>query len=430
MALKGIDARRAAVQILQRVLQDKDMLSVAMNEASGIFDGMAGPDRARATSLSLKVLRNLSRLDGVLDKLIDRRPPQGVMMILRVCAVEILLDEIAPHGAVGAAVSLAKSRGRTAKFAGMVNAVGRKLDTEGREIFAARPLQKLPKTFRGPLARHYSEDVIKAMEAAFVAGAPVDLSLRDPSEAQIRAEALGAEVMPNGSLRLPTGRQVSAMDGFDEGAWWVQDAAATSAAHALGDIAGKRVLDMCAAPGGKSLQLAAKGADVTALDSSEERLSRVYENLDRTKLKANVVCADALLWTAPEPFDAILIDAPCSASGTIRRHPDLPFIKRDLQLKELVGLQRRMIARAVTQLKPGGELIYATCSLFAREGEDQANHAAEHIAGLQIIPIDAEELGYPAEARTSEGFLRLRPDFWADKGGMDGFFVAKFRYQP
>ena len=430
MALKGISARRGAVVILRRVLQEREMLLIACDPNSDPMADLSGPDRARAQSLALTVMRNLSPLDGVIDQLVDRRPPMAVMMILRVCAAELLIDKIAAHGAVGAAVSLTKARGRTAKFAGLVNAVGRKIDLEGRELFAKRPLQKLPKAFRAPLARHYKEDVIKAMEAAFVKSAPVDLTLKDPNKAGDWAEKLGAEVLPTGSLRLAKAGQVSALEGFEEGAWWVQDTAAAVAARGVNPQQGERILDLCAAPGGKSLQLAAAGAEVTALDISSERLERVSENFKRTKLKAEVVEADALDWQPDGLFDAVLLDAPCSASGTIRRHPDLPFIKRDLELKSLVKLQKQLLERAASFVKPDGTIVYATCSLFAREGEDQALWAMENIKGLSVEPLDAALLGLPSEAQTSEGFLRLRPDFWPEKGGMDGFFIAKFRFQP
>jgi 16S rRNA (cytosine967-C5)-methyltransferase len=229
-------------------------------------------------------------------------------------------------------------------------------------------------------------------------------------------------VLPTGSVRVQGAGQVSALPGFAEGAWWVQDAAAAMAVPMLGDVKGMRVLDLCAAPGGKTMQLAAAGAMVTALDISGPRMGRVRDNLARTGLEAELVVADALHWQPEAPFDAILLDAPCSATGTIRRHPDLQYIKDGSELAALVALQAQMIERALGFLKPGGRMVYCTCSLLPDEGEAQLAAALARHPGLSVVRTAVP--GVPPEWFTPEGALRLRPDYWAESGGMDGFFMV------
>ena len=236
---------------------------------------------------------------------------------------------------------------------------------------------------------------------------------------------LGAMLLPTGSLRLRDVHDVTALDGFTDSVWWVQDAAAALPARLLGDVAGKRVFDLCAAPGGKTLQLAAAGADVVAVDISAPRLERVTENLTRTQLKAEIVVADVLRWTPTEKADAVLLDAPCSATGTIRRHPDIPWTKSETDIAALVELQKRMIDHALTLLKPGGVLVYCTCSLQAEEGEGQIAAALARHAGLARIPVGAGDIGDLKEAVNRHGDLRTLPSMLADIGGMDGFFAAR-----
>jgi 16S rRNA (cytosine967-C5)-methyltransferase len=254
----------------------------------------------------------------------------------------------------------------------------------------------------------------------------LDITLRDPSDAAAWAARLEAEVLPTGSLRRPRAGQVSALPGYEAGAWWVQDAAAALPARmlaALSDLAGKRVLDLCAAPGGKTLHLAALGAQVTALDISGPRLQRLAENLARTGLQANPIAADALTWQPEGAFDAILLDAPCSATGTIRRHPDLPFLRSAADIEALTVLQATLIDRAAGWLKPGGVMVYATCSLLPAEGEAQIDAALARLPDLRAAPLPLPE-GLPATVRAPHGALRLLPAIWAGRGGIDGFYIA------
>jgi 16S rRNA (cytosine967-C5)-methyltransferase len=258
------------------------------------------------------------------------------------------------------------------------------------------------------------------MEAVQAMAPPVDLTPKPGGGPMPEGEAL-----PTGSLRLQAPGQVSALPGYGEGAWWVQDAAAALAVGVLAPVAGERVLDLCAAPGGKTLQLAAAGARVTALDISRPRLARLEENLHRTGLEAEVVAADALHWQAAEPFDAVLLDAPCSATGTIRRHPDLPFVKDGSDLPALVALQAGLIDRALEMVRPGGRIVYCTCSILPEEGEAQLAAALARHPGLVVERAAAP--GLESGWITEDGALRLRPEFWAERGGMDGFFIARMR---
>ena len=250
---------------------------------------------------------------------------------------------------------------------------------------------------------------------------PLDITLRDGAEAPE-----GAVALPTGSLRMSGAGQVSGLRGYAAGGWWVQDAAAALPVRVLAPQPGERILDMCAAPGGKTLQLAAAGAGVTALDLSGPRLARLRENLARTRLRAEVIQGDATRWCGPAPFDAVLLDAPCSATGTIRRHPDLPFVRDGAEIGGLIALQAAMIDAALRLLRPGGRLVFCTCSLLPDEGEAQLDAALARHPGLTVEPprgVPGLEQGW----LTPAGALRLRPDFWADRGGIDGFFIARLR---
>ena len=284
-------------------------------------------------------------------------------------------------------------------------------------------MPRLPKWLRGPLVEAYSPEIVAAMEAAHFRGAPIDVTLKSGS---VPAENTPVgTLLPTGSVRLSDPGQVSALPGYDAGDWWVQDAAAALPARILAPQPGEKILDMCAAPGGKTLQLAAAGADVTALDISDSRLARVRENLARTGLTAKVVAQDAL--DHQGKYDAILLDAPCSATGTIRRHPDLPHAKDGSDFLSLIELQARMIDHALTLLNPGGRLVFCTCSLLPDEGECQVDEALTRHKTLKTDPGALDIPGVDPAWKTEEGGLRLRPDYWPDQGGMDGFYIACLR---
>jgi 16S rRNA (cytosine967-C5)-methyltransferase len=264
------------------------------------------------------------------------------------------------------------------------------------------------------------------MEAAHAAGAPLDLTPKDGDAAALAAR-LGGIALPTGSVRLAGQAQVTALSGYAEGDWWVQDAAAALPARILAPRPGEAVADLCAAPGGKTLQLAAMGAAVTAVDIAPERMARLAENLARTGLAASTVTADAQEWRPDTPPDAILLDAPCTATGTIRRHPELPHIRSGAEVKPLAALQAALIDHALGLLAPGGRLLYCTCSLLPEEGDHQVKAALERHSGLATDAGALMVAGVEAGWRTPEGGLRLRPDFWGDIGGMDGFYIALLR---
>ena len=414
MAQAGLEARAAAVKLMCAVTEEGALLSAA---APGILAKLDPADRARAQRLATEALRWSQRADRLLGPHLRNRPEDAAMNPLRLALYEINFEGTEPHGPVNAAVALAPKR-----KAGLVNAVLRNVLRRGTS-WDELPVPTMPKWLRKPLVKAWGKEAVSAMEQVHAGPVPLDLTLPGPS-ADL-TEALGAEVLPTGSLRLRDYGKVSALPGYAEGLWWVQDAAAALPAKLLDAQPGESVLDLCAAPGGKTMQLAATGADVTALDISENRMVRVAENLARTSLAAEQVIADATKWEPKRKFDAILLDAPCSATGTLRRHPDLAHAKDGSGLGALCALQAEMIDRAVGWLKPGGRLVYCTCSLLPEEGEQQLNDALSRHAGLSAELPDAQWI--EPEWRTREGGLRIRPDHWAARGGIDGFFIAHLR---
>lgn len=410
-------ARKGALWLLGQVLGEGRLMSELT--AAPQHRKLDPAERARAQRLALEVLRGLERADRVLKPYLRKMPPLTVRNVLRLATVELCSGGDA-HGVVNEAVEITRGGKHTAAHGGLVNAVLRKVAAEGPAKWTELRVPHLPKWLRGPLVQAWGAEAVKAMEAVQFEGAPLDLTVKADVEGW--AKRLEGEVLPTGSVRLRGTRQVSALPGFAEGAWWVQDAAAGLPVRGLGDVGGLSVLDMCAAPGGKTLQLAAAGAEVTALDISEARLGRVRENLGRTGLTAKIVAGDGL--EAEGQFDAVVLDAPCSATGTIRRHPDLPLARSGEEIGGLIALQAAMLDHALTLLKPGGRLIYCTCSLLPDEGECQVEEALARHEGLKVIPEAFDLPGVEAGWRSSEGGLRLRPDFWAERGGMDGFYMA------
>ena len=425
MAVPGFAPRLAAANLLKGVLEEGRLLSDLIQSDSGPLASLPPQGKARAQSLASHTLRNLGRIDTVLDQFLQKEPPIYARNALRLAACEMLVDGIAPHAAVDAAVRLVKNNRQTQHLSGLANAVARRVAEHGPEMWPDLDPTPLPANLAKPFAKTYGRKAVADFEAAHEAGAPLDITLHPSVDVEALREALEAELLPTGSLRLKDWGQVSAMPGFDEGAWWVQDAAAAIPAKLLGDLTGKTVLDLCAAPGGKTMQLAAAGGDVTALDLSPHRMERVRENLARVELKAKVVVSDVLDYAPSKKFDAILLDAPCSATGTIRRHPDLPYAKKEMELNTLLNLQKDMLAEASKWLAPEGEIIYCTCSLFPEEGEEQVEAFLATHPDFEQLEAKAE--GVDAAWRDANGGLRLRPDYWAERGGMDGFYIAHLK---
>jgi 16S rRNA (cytosine967-C5)-methyltransferase len=420
MSETGIQARKAAVYLLDQVLEEGRLMSELIG--GGALDKLPPDDRARAQRLALDTLRGMERADRLLQKHLSKYPPMTVRNVLRVGTVE-LCQGGAAHGVVNAMVGLVSKHRQLSHLKGLVNAVLRKIAAEGPEAWAALRAPRLEKWLRGPLVEAWGAEAMAAMEAAHFAGAPLDLTARrDPAAL---AEALGGELLPTGSVRLREAGQVSTMPGFTEGDWWVQDAAAALPVQVLAPQKGEVVLDLCAAPGGKTMQLAAAGAQVTAVDSSASRMARLKENLARVHLPAKTLVKDARAMRGE--YDAILLDAPCSATGTIRRHPDLPYAKDGSEFGELIELQEVLIDHAWSLLKPGGRLVFCTCSLLPDEGEVQVDEALERHGDMTVDRSALDLPGIAPEWISSEGGLRLRPDYWSEQGGMDGFYIACLR---
>ena len=404
-------ARAAAVALLGFVLDDGAMLAQLLADPDGPLRPLPPQERARAQRLATGILRQLGPLDKLLSPLLRKVPPHSVLHILRLATFEIATGA-ARHGVVHTAVDLTRQTKRTESYAGLVNAVLRALPDP---LTLPPQPQPLPRWLRQPLVHLWGRETVAAIEAVQAQEPPVDLTLNGALHPP-------GDMLPTGSLRIAHAGQISTLPGYAEGHWWVQDAAAALAVRLLAPQPGETLLDLCAAPGGKTLQAAAAGAAVTALDISGPRMARVAENLARCNLTAHLVTADALVWEPAEPFDAILLDAPCSASGTIRRHPDLPFVKDGSDLPALTTLQAQLFDRALSFLKPGGRLVYCTCSLLPDEGEAQLTAALSRHPGLTVIRPALP--GIDPAWITPDGGLRLRPDYWADRGGMDGFFMA------
>lgn len=419
MADTGVQARKSAVWLLDQITGDEPRLMPELL-AAGALDKLPPDDRARAQRLAMETLRGMERADRLLQKHLKKQPPLTVRNVLRLGTVE-LCQGGAAHGVVNAMVTIVSQHRRLGHLKGLTNAVLRKVAAQGPEAWGVLRAPRLPKWLRGPLVEAWGAEAMAAMEQAHFAGAPLDLTAK--GDAGALAEAVGGVLLPTGSVRLEQAGQVSALPGYDAGDWWVQDAAAALPVQMLAPVTGEKVLDLCAAPGGKTLQLAAAGAEVTAVDTSEGRMARVRENLKRTGLKANLKVMDAR--AVEGAFDAVLLDAPCSATGTIRRHPDLPFAKNGDEFGPLIGLQTEMLDHAWGLVKPGGRMVFCTCSLLPDEGEVQVDEALLRHTDMRVEAVDVP--GLEPAWRSEEGGVRLRPDYWADRGGMDGFYIAVLR---
>lgn len=382
-----------------------------------------------AHALAAAVLRRRGTIDHVLAAYIDRPIPKRsarAMDALRLAVAQSLFLNTPDHAVVSIAVALVKEYRETAGYAGLVNAVARKIAATGKESIAGLPERiDTPGWMWRGWERNFGPDTARAIARAHRSEAAVDLTPKAPLSAAELASDVNGSPLPTGSVRLPLGSRIVKLDGFAEGRWWVQDAAAALPARLLGDVAGRIVYDLCAAPGGKTMQLAAAGAKVVAVDQEGARLKLIVENLARTGLSAETVKADILEWSPADQADAILLDAPCTATGTIRRHPDILWSKTESDLASLAALQSRMIDKALALLKPGGLLVYCTCSLQPEEGERQAAGLARR-SDVERIPVNAGEIG-GLSAVTRDGDMRTHPAMLAAEGGIDGFFAARFR---
>ena len=403
--------REAALALLRAVLDRRSSLDAALDS----LPDMPRRDRAAAHRIAAAVLRHLGSLDAVMEPHLRRAPPQLVRHVLRIGAAQLLHLETPPHAAVGTAVALARSNG-LAPFAGLINAVLRRVAEAGPGTLAELDLPRLDTP--AWLWASWGSDA-RAIATAHQQEAPLDLTIRPGASAPP-----GGVMLPSGSMRFPPGTDPETLAGFAEGAFWVQDAAAALPARLLGDVAGLRVLDLCAAPGGKTAQLAAAGAHVTAVDRDPARLERLRQNLDRLHLNAETVCAAAEDYRPIAPFDAVLLDAPCTATGTIRRHPEILHLRRQRDVIAAAAKQAALLDAAAALLKPGGRLVYAVCSL---QPQEHLTVLASAKAGLLLERLSPSALPGLEDMVSQDGTLHTHPGLWPSLGGIDGFFAARLQ---
>ncbi|HAC57011.1 MAG TPA: MFS transporter [Rhodobiaceae bacterium] len=430
----GLAAREGAAALLEAVLKGRQAFDDAFaNEAAGGRLARAEPrDRAFARAIAATALRRLGTIDAVLAHCLDKELPKRAGItehILRAGIAELLFLRVAAHAAVGMNVEAAARDDAGRHFKALVNAVLRRVTREGDALLDTLDTERLdtPDWLWESWCAAYGEETARRIVRAHYADPPLDLSVKSEAERETWAEKLGAQILPMGTLRIEDAGRVEELPGFAEGAWWVQDAAASLPARLLGDVRGKDVLDLCAAPGGKTAELAAAGAHVTALDRSKPRLERLKENLGRLGLAAETLAADAATFAPGREWEAILLDAPCTATGTARRHPDVLRLKSPADRDKLAALQARLLAHAASLLAPGGTLVYCTCSLEPEEGKDQIEAFLAAHGGFERVPVSVEEAGGIGEIVTGEGDLRSLPCHLSVEGGMDGFYAARLR---
>ena len=419
-------ALRLLAAVLHRHRPLDDVLAGDANMAR-----LAPRDRAFARLLCATVLRRLGQIDALIDSALNRPGKRGfadVRDLLRLGVAQLVFIGTPAHAAVSTTLLLAQGPS-LAGFKGLLNAVLHRLAQDGAALAAAQDAARLntPDWLWQSWSAAYGEPTARAIAQAHMAEPPLDISVKPPADLEHWAKALDAEVLPTETLRLRGAGEVSQLAGYADGAWWVQDAAASLPARLLGDVAGMPVVDLCAAPGGKTAALAAAGAQVTAVEMVPERLDRLRGNLKRLRLEAALVAADATLWRPARPVPAVLLDAPCTGTGTIRRHPDIAHLKRPSDVAALAQAQARLLASAVEMVRPGGLLVYATCSLQPEEGPARIAALRDSGAPVERVPIQPTEVGGQAAWIDAVGDLRTLPCHLPDQGGLDGFYACRLR---
>lgn len=429
--------RRSALGLVAAVLRDRRPFDDAWRSFVTAPAGasLEARDRAFIRRMAATTFRRLGQIDAVIGHLLDRPLAANRARaddILRLGAAQILFMRTPAHAVVDAAVSLAAGdkRGAIRSLKGLINAVLRRVAAEGKDLIAARFADvtlNTPEWLRRSWRAAYGKETAEAIMAAHLGEPPLDITLKQGEEPEAWRQRLDAEILPTGSLRRPGGGRVEALAGYDDGAWWIQDAAAAIPARLFGDVTGRRVIDLCAAPGGKSAQLASLGARVVAVDRSATRLRLLGKNLRRLGLKAEIIEADANTWRGQAPAHFVLLDAPCSGTGAIRRHPDIAHLKSPGDVLALTTVQDEMIAAALGMLAPGGTLIYSVCSLEPEEGRERIEAA---VAGRKDVTrriIAPDEIEGIATFITPEGDLRTLPHYLSGLGGIDGFYIARLK---
>ncbi len=426
--VEGLGLRSAAVNAVSLVLYERRFLEEALADSLTQVDDPR--DRAFAHALAATALRRKGQIEAILENYVEQqlRARTGKARVILLCGIaQLLFMETEPHAAISTSVALAAEDDRARRLKGLINAVLRNISRDRETILAALPstISNLPKWLHTRLRADYGIETAAHVAEAHTSKAALDLTINN-NRAGDDLLQLGTR-LPTGTVRLNDPHPaIPDLPGFSDGNWWVQDVAASLPVLLLGPVNGRTVLDMCAAPGGKTMQLCAAGADVTALDISQFRLTRVSENLARTNLKANCIAVDALEYEPEGSFDVILLDAPCSATGTIRRHPDMPYVRGNDEVKLLNALQRKLLRKAAEMLKPGGTLVYAVCSLLAGEGPKQVSAFLSERDNFTRNPVAPGEHHIPGEFISKTGDLRTLPHYRiADSSGMDGFFAAR-----
>jgi 16S rRNA (cytosine967-C5)-methyltransferase len=431
----GLSARRVAADVIDGVLRRRRPLDEQLDgkQAHPGLTALADRDRALVRRIVATVLRRLGTLRHMLLDVLGRGFPGDaprIETVLLLGAAQILFLDVPNHAAVDLAVRLAQADRRGSHYAGLVNAVLRRVAQHGAERLQNLDAATLdtPGWLMARWTLHYGDEIARAIAHTNTCEPSLDLTVK--SDADTWATRLQGRVLPTGTVRTTAQGRVSMLPGFVEGEWWVQDAAAALPARLLGPVAGRRIADLCAAPGGKTAQLAWAGAEVTAIDRSDSRLARLRENLHRLGLTATLVCADATEWQA-DPFDAVLLDAPCSSTGTIRRHPDIPWLKSEKDIAALADLQRRLLDRGVTLTKPGGFLVFCTCSLEPEEGEQVITALLDKDPRVARRPIVADKILGLDGLLTPAGDLRTLPCHWPNPdpqlAGLDGFYAVRLQ---
>ncbi|HEU5483238.1 MAG TPA: RsmB/NOP family class I SAM-dependent RNA methyltransferase [Sphingomicrobium sp.] len=410
---EGLAARRAALQMLDSVLRRGRTL----DSASQPVRDLPGPDRALAIAIAGEVLRRLPDLDALIDSATKNSLPDDskARMVLRMALAQKIALDTPDHAVVATALPLVDGGPRR-----LVHGV---LGTLLRRGLPAMDAPHLPAGVEERWATKWGTSVVAAARRLIASRPPLDLAFKFDEAASAFAGDTGGISLAPRHVRLRSAGPISSLPGFKSGNWWVQDLAASIPARLIPANASD-VLDLCSAPGGKTMQMAAAGHRVTAVDLSEERLKRLSENLQRTGLSAELVCADALTWDPGRTYDAVLLDAPCSATGTFRRHPEVIYRARPPIIAEAAGLQSKLIARAAERVRPGGALVYSVCSLEPEEGEQIVS---SFLASNGDFATSAPEAGEFPDflAPTAEGWVRILPGLLEDQGGLDGFFAAR-----
>ncbi len=425
----GLEARIAATRILAAVVDRKTSLDGMLDPEHGnpAFLPLNEADRGLVKAILQSALRHLPRIEAIIGSLLDNPLPDGARSLhhlLVVAAAQMLYLDVPDHSAVDLAVEQANGDPRSRRFAKLVNAILRRIGREKADLLSSvEDLPCMPDWFIQRLTEVYGRENALAIAASQLEPPTIDLTVK--ADAEGWAERLGGQVLPTGSVRLDRFRgSVTALEGFDDGAWWVQDVAAAIPAKLFGDLTGKRVADLCAAPGGKTAQLVLAGGDVLAVEQSKTRLKRLESNLARLGLPADMLCKDLLNIDEAESFDAILLDAPCSSTGTTRRHPDVLWTKDAGDIAKLAALQEKLLRHAVSLLKPGGRLVFSNCSIDPSEGEDVVDRVLADMPGLRLVAINPSDWPGLETAITPRGEFRTTPAMLAKQGGLDGFYAA------